>query len=185
ASLARIRDNQRRSRARRKEYLQELESKNRVCEAIGVEASAEIQAAARRVLDENTRLRQLLKQHGLSDADIDGFSTSSASSPSSNRSDLPDKSHFPAPSATLNSLLQSRKQCTPSSGCAYSVDGNTTSCYIAADAIRSYSGSAGPEVEHALGCHDGSECRVDNSVVFELMDHYDATANNASAESIP
>lgn len=69
---------------------------------------------------------------------------------------------------------------------AYSAGGNTTSCYIAADAIRAYSGSAGPEVEHALGCHDGSECHVDNSVVFELMDHYDATANNnASTESIP
>ncbi|KAF1821778.1 uncharacterized protein K489DRAFT_299098, partial [Dissoconium aciculare CBS 342.82] len=63
---ARIRDNQRRSRARRKEYLQDLEVRFRNCEQLGVEASAEIQAAARRVVDENKRLRMLLKQRGLS-----------------------------------------------------------------------------------------------------------------------
>ncbi|KAF2083285.1 hypothetical protein K490DRAFT_18352, partial [Saccharata proteae CBS 121410] len=63
---ARIRDNQRRSRARRKEYLQELETKYRNCEQKGVEASAEIQAAAKRVLEENRRLRALLRQQGLS-----------------------------------------------------------------------------------------------------------------------
>lgn len=72
ADLARIRDNQRRSRARRKEYLQELEVKYRSCEATGVEASAEIQSAARRVLDENKRLRLMLRQRGVSDAEIDG-----------------------------------------------------------------------------------------------------------------
>ncbi|KAF1817137.1 hypothetical protein P152DRAFT_382253, partial [Eremomyces bilateralis CBS 781.70] len=63
---ARIRDNQRRSRARRKEYLQELEEKYRHCEQMGVEASAEIQAAARKVLDENKKLRAILQQRGLS-----------------------------------------------------------------------------------------------------------------------
>ncbi|KXL43590.1 hypothetical protein M433DRAFT_69513, partial [Acidomyces richmondensis BFW] len=66
ANLARIRDNQRRSRARRKEYLQELESKYRQCEQLGVEASAEIQAAAKKVVEENRRLRALLKQQGFS-----------------------------------------------------------------------------------------------------------------------
>jgi len=74
ANLARIRDNQRRSRARRKEYLQELEAKYRSCEAVGVEASAEIQSAARKVLDENKRLRQLLMQHGYNDAQIEATS---------------------------------------------------------------------------------------------------------------
>ncbi len=42
ANLARIRDNQRRSRQRRKEYLTELEVKYRSCEQIGAEASAEV-----------------------------------------------------------------------------------------------------------------------------------------------
>jgi hypothetical protein len=70
-NLARIRDNQRRSRQRRKEYLQELETKYRVCEQTGVEATAEVQKSARKVIDENIRLRQLLKQHGISDAEIE------------------------------------------------------------------------------------------------------------------
>ncbi|KAF2432585.1 hypothetical protein EJ08DRAFT_585201, partial [Tothia fuscella] len=66
ANLARIRDNQRRSRARRKEYLQELETKYRQCEQIGVEASSEMQVAARKVLEENRKLRTLLKSKGMS-----------------------------------------------------------------------------------------------------------------------
>jgi hypothetical protein len=69
-NLARIRDNQRRSRARRKEYLQELETKLRHCEQMGVEASAEIQSAARRVLEENKRLRALLRERGVSESEI-------------------------------------------------------------------------------------------------------------------
>ncbi|KAJ8108875.1 hypothetical protein OPT61_g7866 [Boeremia exigua] len=69
-NLARIRDNQRRSRARRKEYLQELEAKLRGCEQLGIEASSEIQSAARKVLDENRKLRSLLLERGVSEADI-------------------------------------------------------------------------------------------------------------------
>ncbi|PVI03577.1 hypothetical protein DM02DRAFT_557668 [Periconia macrospinosa] len=69
-NLARIRDNQRRSRARRKEYINELEVRLRNCEQAGIEASAEIQNAARRVLEENRKLRLLLHEQGLSDSDI-------------------------------------------------------------------------------------------------------------------
>lgn len=57
-SAARIRENQRRSRARRKEYLQELEQKLRKCEQAGVNASVDIQLAARGVAEENKRLRE-------------------------------------------------------------------------------------------------------------------------------
>ena len=59
-----------RSRARRKEYLQELEAKLRSCEQIGIEASTEIQSAARKVLDENRKLRLLLLERGVPEADI-------------------------------------------------------------------------------------------------------------------
>ncbi|KFY13345.1 hypothetical protein V492_03333 [Pseudogymnoascus sp. VKM F-4246] len=86
ANLARIRDNQRRSRARRKEYLQELEGRVRQCELTGVEASSEIQGAARKVIEENRRLRLLLAQHGLSlddHSDDDGNQQWAASTPKS------------------------------------------------------------------------------------------------------
>jgi hypothetical protein len=80
ANLARIRDNQRRSRARRKEYLQELESRLRQCELQGIEASSEIQHAARKVVDENKKLRVLLSRYGVSDDNIEGFLNGTASS---------------------------------------------------------------------------------------------------------
>ena len=70
-SLNRIRNNQRRSRARRKEYLQELEEKLRKCESMGVEASMEIQASARIVAEENKRLRALLQSRGIMSQEID------------------------------------------------------------------------------------------------------------------
>lgn len=79
ANLARIRDNQRRSRARRKEYLQELEARLRQCELQGIEASAEIQLAARRVADENKKLRMLLNQNGVDDDNIEAYLQSKAS----------------------------------------------------------------------------------------------------------
>ncbi|TQS33537.1 hypothetical protein Golomagni_06114, partial [Golovinomyces magnicellulatus] len=67
ANLARIRENQRRSRAKRKEYVQELERRLRTYELQGVEATAEVQVAARRVAEENKKLRELLREHGYSD----------------------------------------------------------------------------------------------------------------------
>lgn len=61
----RIRDNQRRSRARRKEYLADLEAKVRTCQMQGVQATSEMQTIARRVADENRSLRQLLEEYGV------------------------------------------------------------------------------------------------------------------------
>lgn len=112
-NLTRIRDNQRRSRARRKEYLQELEVKYRSCEQLGVQASAEIQQAAKRVLDENRRLRALLHQKGVSDAEIDSFVEPDLSS-----------------SESLDTMLNTRRPCKPQSACgtkASSSSSNTCS----------------------------------------------------------
>jgi len=73
ANLARVRDNQRRSRARRREYLQELESRLRQCELQGIALSSEIQSAARRVAEENKKLRALSAQHGIRDRSIKAY----------------------------------------------------------------------------------------------------------------
>ncbi|MCJ1401331.1 hypothetical protein MMC11_004543 [Xylographa trunciseda] len=71
SNLARIRDNQRRSRARRKEHLQNTEKRLRELEREGVEVSTDIQKAARRVVEENIRLRSLLRLRGVTDVEID------------------------------------------------------------------------------------------------------------------
>jgi hypothetical protein len=113
ANLARIRDNQRRSRARRKEYLQELEARLRQCELQGIEASSEIQMAARRVADENKKLRGLLAQHGVGDDTIETYIQTSPTS------DTMMGGQYGSSSAAvqmLEQLLQTRKTCC--------VDGN-------------------------------------------------------------
>ncbi|EME78154.1 uncharacterized protein MYCFIDRAFT_33839, partial [Pseudocercospora fijiensis CIRAD86] len=64
------RNNQRKSRARKKEYLESLESKWKQCEEVGMEASAEVQSLARAVLEENKHLRQLLQEHGIAKPEV-------------------------------------------------------------------------------------------------------------------
>jgi len=61
AHLNRIRENQRRCRKRRKEYLEEMEEKIRQYQLNEVKVSVEMQAAARKVANEN---RQLLEERG-------------------------------------------------------------------------------------------------------------------------
>ncbi|KAF5020500.1 hypothetical protein F66182_7463 [Fusarium sp. NRRL 66182] len=104
ANLARIRDNQRRSRARRREYLQELEQRLRVYELQGVEASSEVQQAARRVAEENRQLRGLLNRHGISDDYISSYLHSGAAA----QADPTVISHFTPnnPSDNVQSLQQ-------------------------------------------------------------------------------
>ncbi|KAF4984137.1 hypothetical protein FZEAL_604 [Fusarium zealandicum] len=72
-SAIRIRDNQRRSRARHKEYVEGLQRKLQDYERRGVEATLEMQQAARNVAVENSRLKILLGYHGVSNEDVDKF----------------------------------------------------------------------------------------------------------------
>ncbi|PYH79059.1 hypothetical protein BO82DRAFT_341385 [Aspergillus uvarum CBS 121591] len=75
SSSQRIRDNQRRSRARRKEYLQDLEQRLRRFELLGVQATQEVQAAGRKLAIENAHLRSLLRLHGVSDQQVQAYLT--------------------------------------------------------------------------------------------------------------
>ncbi|KAK7224792.1 hypothetical protein V2G26_012795 [Clonostachys chloroleuca] len=83
ADLSRARNNQRRSRARKKIYVQHLEDQLRAYERRGIEASVQMQTAAKRVTEENRKLRGLFWKQGLSDAHINqllqGASSSTAS----------------------------------------------------------------------------------------------------------
>jgi hypothetical protein len=119
ANLARIRDNQRRSRARRKEYLQELEARLRQCELQGIEASSEIQMAARRVADENKKLRGLLVQQGVAEDTIESYLQSSPTTESMMGGQYGSSS---AAVQMLEQLLQTRK--------TFPVDGNTVNINI-------------------------------------------------------
>lgn len=67
AALARIRENQRRSRERRKEYTQYLEQRLGSFERLGVAATQEVQEAGRKVARENVLLRSLLMVCGVTE----------------------------------------------------------------------------------------------------------------------
>src|SRR2546423_2210229 len=66
----RNREVQRRSRARRRAYIEDLEKRVRQYQRDGVQATAEVQAAARKVAEENYWLHTLLAKHGVSSAEI-------------------------------------------------------------------------------------------------------------------
>ncbi|KAL8716848.1 MAG: hypothetical protein Q9225_005851 [Loekoesia sp. 1 TL-2023] len=72
-ALNRIRDNQRRSRARRKDYMEELEKRVQTFERLGVQAGVELQTAARKVARENYLLRTLLGHHGVTSTEIETY----------------------------------------------------------------------------------------------------------------
>ncbi|KAI1143036.1 hypothetical protein F5Y05DRAFT_408489 [Hypoxylon sp. FL0543] len=72
-NLARVRDNQRRSRARRREYVAELEARLRKFERHGAEINHAIQQVARKVAEDNKKLRALLKRLGYNSERISSF----------------------------------------------------------------------------------------------------------------
>ncbi|ODA76255.1 hypothetical protein RJ55_08100 [Drechmeria coniospora] len=109
ANLARIRDNQRRSRARKKEYLQDLERRVRLWELYGTEASAEIQMAARKVAEENKQLRCLLNRYGVGDEYIHHYLQSGTVIPPSSPQGQPFRAGDPGPTVlSLQQLMQPR-----------------------------------------------------------------------------
>jgi len=69
----RVRENQRRSRTRRKELIDELQQRLRGYERKEVQATVAMQLAARRVAWENAQLRDLLSEKGVSTEEIKVF----------------------------------------------------------------------------------------------------------------
>lgn len=102
--------------------MQELEAKLRQCELQGIEASAEIQIAARRVADENKKLRGLLIQNGIGEDNIEAFLTASPSTDTMMGNQYGGSTGQAV--QTLEQLLQTRKFCctdstiTPTEGMA-------------------------------------------------------------------
>ncbi|KAK7699766.1 hypothetical protein SLS64_011378 [Diaporthe eres] len=72
-TVRQVRDNQRRSRARRKELLEDMQRRLDEYERLGVQATLDMQQAARDVAQENKRLRALLAWKGVSDTELEEF----------------------------------------------------------------------------------------------------------------
>ncbi|KAH6717116.1 hypothetical protein BKA61DRAFT_573176 [Leptodontidium sp. MPI-SDFR-AT-0119] len=74
ANLIRVRNNQRRSRARRREYVAELERKIQECEANGAPTRSIVpEETLRRLQEENKKLRELLQQAGVEQSAVDRY----------------------------------------------------------------------------------------------------------------
>ncbi|KAH7201468.1 hypothetical protein DER44DRAFT_670535 [Fusarium oxysporum] len=70
ARTSRLTENKRRYRARRKEYVSDLERRLAEAREQGIKATTEVQLAARKVVVENGQLRDLLRLAGFADEDI-------------------------------------------------------------------------------------------------------------------
>ncbi|KAI1123818.1 hypothetical protein F5Y10DRAFT_251107 [Nemania abortiva] len=82
---ARLRRNQRNSRARKQAYIRDLESRWNECLRLGAQATVEMQSEARRVQEENRLLRSILHAQGFDDAAIQNALRSAKQSTAANR----------------------------------------------------------------------------------------------------
>ncbi|KAK3375879.1 hypothetical protein B0T24DRAFT_208359 [Lasiosphaeria ovina] len=73
SAAARVRENQRRSRARRREFVESLQTRVQEYERRGVEATLEMQRIARAVALQNSRLRSLLTSAGVSNSEVERY----------------------------------------------------------------------------------------------------------------
>lgn len=64
---ARLRDNKRRNRQKQKDYTASLAARLNELQAQGVQATKEVQQSARRVVEDNMRLKALLRYVGVND----------------------------------------------------------------------------------------------------------------------
>jgi hypothetical protein len=63
----RLRNNKRRNRQKQKDYTSSLETKLRELQSQGVQATQEVQLSARKVVEDNARLKALLRHVGVED----------------------------------------------------------------------------------------------------------------------
>ncbi|KAG8630729.1 hypothetical protein KVT40_002348 [Elsinoe batatas] len=184
---------QQRSRARRKEYLTDLEDRLRTYERQGVQATIEVQSAARHVVAENQALRKLLAQYGADTTEIETFVKSQLEATKSTIhpkyiSDSGSPKQAPggkqlvtaAPSPTRHSLPASTGAQNPETnielaeiaidtGSRNGVYSDHISCEEAAQVIASMRGAANAsEIFPELGCSQTQRCMVKSSIVFEL-----------------
>lgn len=79
----RLRENKRRNRQRQKDYTADLESRLRRLESEGIKATQEVQAAARKVVEDNLRLKALLRCKGVDEHTINTWTPEGIKSRSS------------------------------------------------------------------------------------------------------
>ncbi|KAI0593446.1 hypothetical protein F4775DRAFT_497868 [Biscogniauxia sp. FL1348] len=177
ADLAQNRQNQRQCRARKKEYVAALEARLREYEASEVQASLDMQQAARAVAWKNERLLMLLARHGVAQEEIDAFLQLSDAQARDmmvprDRSHVGASPKMPPDGQAItpgDSRLASHKLCTTTT------DGDSnalsTSCDAAASILANLKGHDDTlQAREVLGCGSQRNCHIKNTHLFQLMD---------------
>ncbi|KAI1630886.1 hypothetical protein F4809DRAFT_227109 [Biscogniauxia mediterranea] len=176
ADLAQNRQNQRQCRARKQEYVAALEARLREYEAREVQASLDMQQAARAVAWKNERLLMLLARHGVAQGEIDAFlqlSDAQARAMMAPRDSSHAGTSLKTPDSQAitpaDSRLESRRLCTTTA------DGGSnslsTSCDAAASILANLKGHDDTlQAREVLGCGSQKNCHIRNTRLFQLMD---------------
>ncbi|KAB8072076.1 hypothetical protein BDV29DRAFT_192821 [Aspergillus leporis] len=190
------RGGQRRSRARRKEYIQVLEQRLHKFETLDVQATREAQVAGRKAAVENTHLRSLLRLHGVFDQDVQEYlrahtanivhsifhSGAGSSQLSSFNCECKNPLYKMAntePNSSLSSppinqqvtisknQISDGEQRVPVDSPTH---GQSTPCETAAKINTSMRNNYDARSRSELGCHSNSNCMVRNMDIFQLLD---------------
>ncbi|KAF1361192.1 hypothetical protein EJ07DRAFT_40436, partial [Lizonia empirigonia] len=168
----RIRDNQRRSRARRKDLIKDLQTRVQEFELKGVNATKDMQRAARKVAQENERLRTLLARHGVLRDEVDSFLRMCEQTEGSAEAEtlgLSAKSPNVLQKATMPA--QARLTRRHHQEDLKNATHDEISCETAATIIAQMRGDGDEAAAQAsLGCNAGEVCSIKNSFLMQIMD---------------
>ncbi|KAJ5654346.1 hypothetical protein N7490_001349 [Penicillium lividum] len=176
--LARVRENQRNSRARKQEYVRELEQRLAGYKEQTQKKDLEHRLAIQKVESENRNLRTLLGSLGVSADLIQHGVDAQASSPPSTSEILPSKDQpLSQPEESTPSLCCPAGQTASDRWSSEEDVLNTTLCAIAEDLIVQYN-TRGTDIEELrqrlwsgfTKGRPGDGCRVQNNILFQVLD---------------
>ncbi|KAI0204975.1 hypothetical protein F4808DRAFT_316825 [Astrocystis sublimbata] len=189
ADTAQNRENQQRSRARRREYLTSLEARVRDFENREARATLEMQRAAREVAWVNERLMELLASKGVAREEVDEFlrragedGVAAASGHAQDQDHTDSAIEGTHDDTTILHAIDDGRVADSSDGTPRLLKrgaGNAdeglpalvTSCDDAANIIANFQGHGDvSQARNALGCGDAADCHVKNTRLFQLMD---------------
>jgi hypothetical protein len=175
----RLRDSQRQSRARRRDFIEDLQRRIRNYEQTGVQATLAMQQAARHVAQENVRLRTLLLQHGISPDEVnqEGYGDNRTRDLKGTLLDVHKEENSPSSIVYGRSNFETT-QLTPSPQRCGDVDADPSmvmSCTAAAAIISSLKGEIdSSSALIALGCLEREDpdrvCVVKTAKILDLID---------------
>ncbi|KAH8904071.1 hypothetical protein BR93DRAFT_162054 [Coniochaeta sp. PMI_546] len=200
----RARDNQRSSRARRKELLNDLQRRVDAYERSGVQATLEMQQAARRVAWENVKLRALLMKKGVAEAEVEDWLHGNHEAVGDRMAGEARMDSAPCTARVSVTALLNEEPLTPAASSYHPGPLSVSSSTSRASTLRSGQSSAPPDEDHtstssaslqgdgenfpslaervAACCTSGTEtsCEVAAAILASMQGHGDTSRARAA-----